>query len=185
MAPKKTVLKKKIQQTPDFVKGLLESADLIADGLPNSPRWLAQGIAHGKRKVSNLDSEQRQDLGKYQGRVVLAGLAAELALKWLWEWDNHPRSSKGCHDLLILFNELSEDLKEKVRAAYLQRACPSEPGWESADEVFNICRNAFVDWRYVVEEGGFKDYVMHATYLNHATRSVLQIGEIHPKEEQP
>ena len=113
---------------------------------------------------------------------MLAGLAAELALKWLWEWDNHPRSSKSRHDLLILFNELLEDLNEKVRAAYLQRACPYEPRWESADEVFKICRNAFVDWRYVVEEGGFKDYVMHATYLNHATRSVLQVGAIHPRE---
>ena len=94
MVPKKTEPKKKILQTPDFVKGLLESTDLIAVGLPHSPRWLAQGIAQGIRQVSSLDSEQRRDLGKYQGRVVLAGLAAELSLKWLWEWDNHPRSSQ-------------------------------------------------------------------------------------------
>ena len=182
MAPKKIVAKKKILQTPDFVKGLLESADLIGESLPHSPRWLAQGIAHGKPKVANLDSEQRQDLGKYQGRVVLAGLAAELALKWLWERDNQPSSSKNCHDLLFLFNELSDDLKVEIRAAYLQRACLCEPGWESADKVFKICKNAFVDWRYVVEEGGFKDYVMHATYLNHATLSVLQVGETLPKK---
>ena len=182
MAIKKIVARKKILPTPDFVKGLLESADLIGESLPHSPRWLAQGIARGKPKVVNLDSEQRQELGKYQGRVVLAGLAAELALKWLWERDNHPSSSKSCHDLLILFDELSEDLKGKIRAAYLQRACPCEPGWESADKVFKICKNAFVDWRYVVEEGGFKDYVMHATYLHHATRSVLQVGETLPKK---
>ena len=176
MAPKKNVAKKKIQQTPDFVMGLLESADLIGESLPHSPRWLAQGISRGKQKVANLDSHQRQKLGKYQGRVVLAGLAAELALKWLWERDNQPSSSKCGHNLLMLFNELSEDLKCKIRAAYVLLACPCEPGWESADKVFKICQNSFVDWRYVVEEGGFKDYVMHATYLNHATLSVLQVG---------
>ena len=82
---------------------------------------------------------------------------------------------------MILFNELSEDLKAKIRTEYLQRALPCEPGWETADEVFKICRDAFVDWRYVVEEGGFKDYVMHATYLNHATLSVIQVGEMQPK----
>ena len=180
MAPKKIVAKKKIQQTPDFVMGLLESADLIGESLPHSPRWLAQGISRGKHQVANLDSEQRKELGKYQGRVVLAGLAAELALKWLWERDNQPSSSKSCHDLLVLFNELSEDLKGKIRASYLLRACPCEPGWESADKVFKICKNSFVDWRYVVEEGGFKDYVMHATYLNHATLSVLLVGEMLP-----
>ena len=181
MAKKNIVPKRKIPQTPDFVKGLLGSADLIGESLPDSPRWLAKGIARGKRKVANLDPEKRQELGEYQGRVVLAGLAAELALKWLWERDNHPCSSKNCHDLLILFNELSEELKGKIRAGYLKRAFPCEPGWESADRVFKVCKNAFVDWRYVVEQGGFKDYIMHVTYLNHATRSVLQVGETLPQ----
>ena len=111
MAPKKIVAKKKSQQTPDFVMGLLESADLIGESLPHSPRWLAEAISHGKQKVANgkqkvanLDSEQRQELGKYQGRVVLAGLAAELALKWHWERDNQPSSSKSCHDLETISN---------------------------------------------------------------------------------
>ena len=104
MAPKKIVAKKKSQQTPDFVMGLLESADLIGESLPHSPRWLAEGISHGKQKVANLDSEQRQELGRYQGRVVLAGLAAELALKWHWERDNQPSSSKSCHDLETISN---------------------------------------------------------------------------------
>ena len=97
------------------------------------------------------------------------------------ERDNHPCSAKSCHDLLTLFNELSEDLKEKIRAGYLRRATPCTPGWESADKVFKVCRNAFVDWRYIVEEGGFKDYIMHVTYLNHATSSVLQVGEMLPR----
>ena len=186
MAKKNMVQKRKIPQTPDFVKGLLASADLIGESLPHSPRWLAQRISRGEPKVASLDPEQRQELGEYQGRVVLAGLAAELALKWLWERDNHPCSAKSCHDLVILFNELSEDLKGKIKAGYLRRALPCEPGWESADRVFNICSKAFVEWRYIVEEGGFKDYIMHVTYLNHATRSVLQVGEtLLERSEEP
>ena len=182
MRKKKTVPKRKISQTPDFVKGLLGSADLIGGSLPNSPRWLAQGISRGKPRVADLDPEQRQELGEYQGRVVLAGLAAELALKWLWEKDNQACSAKSCHDLSILFNKLSEELKGKIRVGYLKRAFPCEPGWESADRVFKICKNAFVDWRYIVEEGGFKDYIMHVTYLNHATWSALQVGETLPDQ---
>ena len=96
--------------------------------------------------------------------------------------DNHACSAESCHDLSILFNKLSEELKGKIRAGYLKRAFPCEPGWECTDGVFEVCRNAFVDWRYTVEEGGFKDYIMHVTYLNHATRSVLQVGETLPDQ---
>ena len=184
MAKNNILPRRKIPQTPDFVKGLLASSNLIGAALPDSPRWLAQRISGGKSKIAKLDPEQRQELGEYQSRVVLAGLAAELALKWLWEKGNQSCSAKSCHDLSVLFNELSEEIKGKVRAGYLKRVCPSEQGWDSVDNVFKICKHAFVDWRYIVEKGGFKDYIMHVTYLNHATRAVLEVGDTLPQQTE-
>ena len=75
--------KRKVRETLDFVKGLLESADEIPNALSGElePRIV---LAKQHIKVANLSSRQVQDLGKYQGRVVLVALAAELALKFLW-----------------------------------------------------------------------------------------------------
>ena len=49
-----------------------------------SPRVLLTKL-HDKLKLADLASEERQELGMYQARVVLVVLAAELALKFLWE----------------------------------------------------------------------------------------------------
>ena len=154
---------KKIKQTPDFVKGLLKSADLIGKSLPWSPRWLAQEMGSGKRKMADLTCKERQKLGKYQGRVVLAALAAELALKWLWEQENQPKSFPSTtHDLLSVFGKLKPGSKETIEAEYLKRVDP-QSCWGSAEYVFKIYKDAFVDWRYVVEEGWVNDYVMYGT----------------------
>ena len=77
----------KITETPDFVKGLLKAADEISNLLnpeKMSPRVLLTKL-HDKLKLADLPSEERQELGMYQARVVLVVLAAELALKILWE----------------------------------------------------------------------------------------------------
>ena len=92
--------------TPDFVMGLLESADLIGESLPHSPRWLAQGISHGKQKVANLDSHQRQKPRQVPRPGCFGwsggGIGPQVALGK----GNQPSSSKSGHDLIDLVQRI-------------------------------------------------------------------------------
>ena len=112
----------------------------------------------------------------YQGRVVLVALAAELALKYLWETEN-AGGAPGDHDLLKCFNRLLDHRKDEIRRKYERRVTdPLEEEWRTVDQLFEICRNSFVDWRYIVEEGNYPNYIMRATYLKEATLSVVDVG---------
>ena len=169
--PKRKV---KVPETLDFVKGLLISADELSEALSGElePRKV---LAQQHTKIASLTPEQIQDLGMYQGRVVLVALAAELALKFAWERENQGGAT-DVHDLKKLYDGLSDTLKDKIRSEYQRRVTdPLEKGWETADQVFNICRSAFVGWRYIVEEGSYPNYIMRATYLEEATLSVIHV----------
>lgn len=164
--------KRKVSQTLYFVKGLLISAEEISKVLSGEfePRKV---LAQGHTKIGEFEPERLQELGKYQGRVVLVALAAELALKFAWERENEGEAASD-HDLLKWFDHLSDGLKERIRREYQTRVTnPLEKEWDTADQVFEICRNAFVDWRYIVEKGNFPNYIMRATYLKEATLSVI------------
>ena len=166
--------KRKVRETLDFVKGLLISADEIPRALSGElePRMV---LAKNHTNIANLNPEQIEDLGKYQGRVVLVALAAELALKFVWETENKCGAPAG-HDLQRCFGCLSDDYKEKIRGEYRRRFTnPLEREWETVDQVFQICRDAFEDWRYIVEDGSYPNYIMRATYLKEATLSVIEV----------
>ena len=168
-------IKRKVPETLDFVRGLLISADDISNSLSEElePRKV---LAQKPIKIASLEPEQIQVLGKYQGRVVLVALAAELALKFVWETE-HQGEASGGHDLLKCFKCLSDETKEKARKEYQRRVPnPLETKWETVDQVFKICRDAFVDWRYIVEEGKYPSYIMRATYLKEATLSVIDVA---------
>ena len=172
------VWKPKIPETLEFVEGLLSSTDAIDKALPGTlgkpPR---RALFDGKHKIANFKPEYIQELGQYQGRVVLAALAAELALKFAWESENPGRGAAlGGHKLLECFNQLSADLKEEIRKEYQRRAGNSSPKeWRTVDQVFTICNETFEVWRYLVEKGNIPDYTMQAKCLNDATRSVISI----------
>ncbi len=89
--PKRKV---KVPETLDFVKGLLISADEISEALSGElePRKV---LAQQHTKIARLTPERIQDLGMYQGRVVLVALAAELALKFAWERENQGGATDG------------------------------------------------------------------------------------------
>ena len=166
---------RKVTQTLDFVRGLLESADEIDRALSGElePRRV---LAKKHTNIAKLDPGQIQDLGMYQGRVVLVALAAELALKYLWEAENAGGAPVG-HDLLKCFNRLLDHHKDEIRRNYERRVTdPSEEEWRTVDQLFEICRDAFVDWRYIVEEGNYPNYIMRATYLKKATLSVIDVA---------
>ena len=167
---------RKVTQTLDFVKGLLISADEIDNALSGGlePRKV---LAQGHTKIANLSSRQIEELGMYQGRVVWVALSAELALKYLWEMENSGGAPVG-HDLRKCFNCLLDHHKDEIRRNYEKRVPdPLEEDWRTVDQLFEICRDAFVDWRYIVEEGNYPNYIMRATYLKEATLSVIDVAE--------
>ncbi len=171
-------MKRKVPQTLNFVEGLLNSADAISGALDgeilHEPRQI---IPHLQTKISGLSPAQIQELGKYQGRVVLAALAAELALKFAWEMENRSAAPKG-HKLLKCFRRLSGNLKEEIEKEYGRRITDlPEKEWETVDQIFEICSEAFENWRYLVEEGRYPNYIMRATYLIEATRSVIEVAK--------
>ncbi len=118
----------------------------------------------------------------YQGRVVLVALAAELALKWLWEQENKV-PAKNVHALFDWFNWLSPQLKQAVRDEYRNQVGAPKEGWETVDKVFETCDMAIEQWRYIFEKNSFPNYVIQATYLKHATLSVLKVGEAFAEKE--
>ena len=170
---------KKITETPDFVKGLLKSADGVSELLnPNEmhPRDLLHKLRKGEKHLEGLLPDELQELGIYQARVVLMVLAVELALKYLWQQYNGTPAG-GHHDIHTLFRCLSCSLCDKIQSEYRELAESPPTGWETLDEMFKCCKDASVKWRYLVEEPNFPDYVMQATYLKYATLSVLRVSE--------
>ena len=85
-------IKRTLPETLDFVKGLLISADEIRKPL-NGELEPRKVLAQKDTNIAKLSPEQIQDLGKYQGRVVLVALAAELALKFAWETENQDKAA--------------------------------------------------------------------------------------------
>ena len=59
-----------------------------------------------------------------------------------------------------------------------------EDWWETASQLFEKCKDTFVDWRYIEEKGQHPDpLIMRAALLGHAARSVVQaVCECPPQE---
>ena len=171
----KSSTKRKRKETLDFVWGLLSSADEISEKLPNDFHPREQ--LHKKHDISGSASEQIREFGMYQGRVVLVSLAAELALKFAWEQENKDKVAETTHDLWKLFGRLSDHSQQRIRSEYVARAQPPMQGWKTVDQVFKTCRWAFENWRYIVEEDKFPNFIMHATYLKHATLSIVEVAQ--------
>ena len=168
--------KRRVPETLQFVEGLLLAADGI-DRTLNGQLEPRSVLANRHRDIHKFEASQIRELGKYQGRVVLAALAAELALKFAWESENTDPAPYG-HDLLDLYDSLSDDLKAQINDDY-KRGVDASLGveWESAYKVLETCRTAFEGWRYIVEDGKYPRYVMRATNLIEATRSVIRSVE--------
>ena len=171
----KSITKRKRKETLDFVWGLLSSADEISKKLPNDFHPREQ--LHKKHDISGSSLEQIREFGMYQGRVVLVSLAAELALKFAWEQESKDEVAEATHDLWKLFGRLSGHCQQRIRDDYVARAQPSIQGWKTVDQVFKTCRRAFENWRYIVEEDRFPNFIMQATYLKHATLSIVEVAQ--------
>ncbi len=180
---------KKVNRTPDFVRGLLRAADNLPSLLNpkhESPRVRLEQLKHLVEQNEITDVEWRE-LGIYQGRVVLVVLAAELALKYLWEQlpRNHGKSAGNGHNLHELFEKLPKCVRAEIENRFKEWEHSMNQGWETADKVFETCKNASVQWRYLVEEGNYPNYTMRATTLQCLTRIVLDVVSTPPDELVP
>ena len=164
---------KKREQTLDFVEGLLYAADEIDAAL--QAEFPPRETLHGKFDIAKVAPEEIREMGKYQGRVVLVSLAAELALKFAWEQENPGQTASNNHNLEHWFKQLSSSLKKSIEREYLKFATQPKVGWKTANQTFKKCKDSSLDWRYIVEEGHGPQHKMQATYLKHATMSVITV----------
>ena len=174
--------RRKVEGTPAFVRGLLRAADRI---LP--PGWNSSRLTDEIEDTVDASPAALEELGLYQGRVVLAALAAELALKFLIEQRDEQKVASATHNLHELFGQLTEHDQRAVGSAYqrwLGSYIPSQTWCNTAAEVFMQCRDAFFDWRYIVEEGRLSEsFQMRVLYLSAATKSVLEAADLPPGVE--
>ena len=114
--------KRKIEGTLELAEGLLLVANMV--GAPGAREDAFSAM--GDDGSLPADLTQRRLLGKYQGRVVLASLAAELALKYAWERESKnagepaPKIGSG-HPLKEMFRKLCPDRKEAIEEEYCRR----------------------------------------------------------------
>ena len=125
--------RKKVEGTPAFVRGLMRAADRI---LP--PGWNSSRLADETKDTVDASPAALEELGLYQGRVVLAALAAELALKFLIEQRDEQKVASATHNLHELFGQLTEYDQRAVGSIYrrwLGSYVPSQPWCNTAGGV--------------------------------------------------
>ena len=103
--------------------------------------------------------------------------AAELALKFAYEQEHPSGPAPPIHDLQKLFGKLGQEKRQKIEVNYesllkgykQQRSeeCDQfEDWWETASQLFEKCKDTFVDWRYIEEKGQHPDpFIMRAALL--------------------
>ncbi len=113
-----------------------------------------------------------------QSSQVLAGLAAELALKYVYEIEHPDVIAPQTHKLYNdLYRRLSVNRRDEIEADYAARIQrykrPPDEGWKTAEQVFRSANNYFSDWRYVAEEDSVILYAQ-PIFLRETICSVLK-----------
>ena len=171
--------KRKIEGTFELAEGLLLVANMV-----DAPG--ARDIALSAMGAGGWMPEKPKDrrlLGKYQGRVVLASLAAELALKYAWEHEpkNVGRSASDMgwrHRLKEMFGKLCHDNKKEIEEEYRRRT-NNDTKCETAEEAFSQYEKPFEEFRYMGEYPPSNEEAMRATDLIQATKSVIAVVRAH------
>ena len=181
MANKKPQAQHKIQQIYLLVGGLLTAADKIGTMNTFERHYLRSCIEWTK-----FTDQEIQSFGRYQGRVVLIALAAELALKAAWEKeDSEKKVAPLYHRLKDLFDCLPADLQAKIEFEYKNCAKAPDPGWETPKLVFEKCNDAYKTWEYLGEKGKKPEWRMEAKWLKVATLAVIRAAFNHPAPTGP
>ena len=171
--------KRKIEGTLELAEGLLLVANMV--DAPGAREDAFSAMGDGGSLPA--DPTQRRQLGKYQGRVVLASLAAELVLKYLWEHEPKnadkafPRKGSG-HRLNEIFRKLCRDRQKAIEAEYRERT-NTQTKCTTAEEAFGQYEKPFEEFRYMGEYPLSKEEAMRATDLIQATKSVIAVARVH------
>jgi hypothetical protein len=135
---------------------------ILEGEIVSSLRILEIWEPHLQSRVSG-NGEHSHELGMAVSAILITSHAAEMALKSLLAQtcpDENPRKFGGStgHSLNDLFGNLPHESKLEVEGQF--NGMPIE--WEnyagreygkSAEEVFRIADDTFVDWRYAIEDG--------------------------------
>ena len=167
--------RRKIEGTLELAEGLLLVANMVDAPGAREDALSAMGDG-GSLPVAPT---QRRQLGKYQGRVILASLAAELVLKYAWEREpknagkSAPKLGSG-HQLKEMFGELCPDRRDAIEEEYCQRTS-AHTKCQTAEEAFGQYEKPFEEFRYMGEYSLSKEEAMRATDLIQATKSVIAV----------
>ncbi len=132
---------------------------------------------HGEMREV-IDISGGYSIGMIQSAQVLAGLAAELALKYVYEIEHPDAVAPQTHKLYDdLYSKLSVNRRDEIEDDYAVRIqrherLPDE-GWKTSEQAFRSANNYFPDWRYVAEEGNAIPYAQ-PVFLREAICSVLK-----------
>ncbi len=167
-----------------LVVGMLESSDHI-DSLAAERQKIEAAKSSRREWQQDQYGEMREftvisggySIGMIQSAQVLAGLAAELALKYVYEIERPDAVAPQTHKLYDdLYSELPVKRRNEIEADYAVRIqqhkrLPDE-GWKTAEQAFQSANNYFLDWRYMAE-GNVIPYAQ-PVFLKEAIRSVLK-----------
>ena len=156
--------KRKLPITRDVVVGMLEGSALLDTAAAERRKCEAErfGKSLGFKQDPHGNVQEVVDIsggysiGISQSAQVLAGLAAELALKYAYETDHPACVAPSTHKLYELYSKLSVNRRQEIEADYqvrIQRhqSDPDE-GWKTAKQVFQSANDYFEKWRYATEE---------------------------------
>lgn len=131
---------------------------------------------HGQSyEIVDLPSNS-YSLGIMIAAQILAGQAAELAIKYVYQIEYPTAPPLEGHFLDDLYVKLSNDRRVRVEKDYAIRmrhhSSQPIPGWRTAEQTFRSGRNYPVLFRYATEEGQ-SPYEVQPIFLREAVCSVL------------
>ncbi len=180
---------RKSEITISAVVGMLESSAHLDELATERRRSEAEkfGRTTGERmewdgkSYEVVQLEGGHSIGITLSAQIIAGQAAELALKYAFEVEYPIKSAPSIHRLDDLYSQLSKERKNRIERDYSTRKqrhnSPPVPGWETAQEVFDSCRDYPVLFRYATEEGQ-SPYEVRPILLREAVCSVLASLEV-------
>ena len=172
--------------TEPLIVGMLESSARLDEAAAERRRVEAAesgkslGLKPGPdgklREVINISGGY--SIGMTQSAQVLAGFAAELALKYAYEKEHPDDTAPPSHKLRDdLYRALSPSMMNEIEADYSERVqrhkTPPDEGWRTAEQVFRSANDYFDNWRYMSEIGRTIPYAQ-PIFLREAICSVLQ-----------
>ena len=185
-AKRQNTSKRKRPITVEVVVGMLESSAQLDSAAAERRKIEAADFGKSRGFQRDRDGKSRKlidisggySIGMTVSAQVIAGLAAELALKYVYEIENPSATAPQTHKLYDkLYSKLSTNRRDSVEADYAVRIqrhqFEPDQGWKTAKQVFQSANDYFEKWRYATEEDTVITY-SQPVFLREAICSVLK-----------